>query len=313
LRAAKNPSIPEQEIFYNSTARAHILNNRLWSEHQLAIWASQYGGNPPNERSIPEFPKDSIIVKAAWRIVTSNYGRTVGVWKRRWPPIEELDSEENWDSKDRKVIELSERPCKDRLPRDEQVPLSCFYHVRFKSEGLKLLPKFLPDSSQPEKAYAILLGLNVMTKEMRDWTWSTFWWNPNAIQPNQPGAEQRPATIGPPWNRYLMSTSLSAETPPEKDDPCYDFERRMERLACRKPVIFNPYLGARIPSGTISNCMACHQRSAYGQNPDKIIPALVWRGELSNLDEYYADKLRLDYIWSLSNNVLGRGVLFLDQ
>src|SRR5690606_13364593 len=65
----------------------------------------------------------------------------------------------------------------------------------------------------PEDAYTIklsddtgysLVGLHVMTKELRHWVWVTVWWSPD---PDSDFGQDRPEEIerlGAPWQNYKM-------------------------------------------------------------------------------------------------------------
>src|SRR5262249_12531451 len=65
--------------------------------------------------------------------------------------------------------------------------------------------------------FAILVGLHVSTKELDDWTWSTFWWHD---KPDVgPFAKGRPPALGKPWSNYLMDVAFDAEVPRERPKP----------------------------------------------------------------------------------------------
>ena len=66
----------------------------------------------------------------------------------------------------------------------------------------------------------------------------------------------------------------------------------------RDNVVFNPWL-ERFPRGTISNCMSCHQRATLGYPLGSQV--LVEPGGLKP-DNPFFDKLRLDYLWSLTRS-----------
>jgi hypothetical protein len=127
--------------------------------------------------------------------------------------------------------------------------------------------------------YAALVGFHFTTKEIDDWIWATLWWHdqPNVGQFTQ----DRPDQVSGVWRNYLMDTAYSMQTPPQPDGSPH--------------VTFNPWLEARFPSGTLSNCMACHQRATWP--PVSFLP--VTRGGLQPGDPFFADKTQIDFLWSV--------------
>jgi hypothetical protein len=91
--------------------------------------------------------------------------------------------------------------------------------------------------------------MHVTTKEITNWTWTTFWWQNGKNPPNDfPGsvADMPDASkVKEPWRSYAMCISDSMVVP--ATDPK------------GKPVVcFNPYLETNQADGLNSNCMSCH-------------------------------------------------------
>lgn len=95
--------------------------------------------------------------------------------------------------------------------------------------------------------WAVLVAMHVNSKEIVNWTWQTFWWQPGGDTPNNyPGNKQGMTDdIKGPWRNYAMCTAWN-QTQGSKSDKLH--------------VCFNPYLetSVSIPSGQNSNCMSCH-------------------------------------------------------
>jgi hypothetical protein len=119
--------------------------------------------------------------------------------------------------------------------------------------------------------HVVLIGMHVSTKEIPDWVWATFWWHdrPDA----GPYAAGRPPQLAGAAAHYLMDVAYSDAR------PC-----------------MNPWLEARFPGGTTSNCLACHQRAALGATA--YLP--VARAVLPAGDPYFRGKITTDFVWSLA-------------
>jgi hypothetical protein len=101
-----------------------------------------------------------------------------------------------------------------------------------------------------------LVGLHVITKELRKWLWITMWWSPD---PDSDFGADRPAALAadPIWRHYKMCTvsdHLEAD-PAEPPGPTW----------CS-----NPYL-ERGAGNARTNCIGCHQHGGTSLLPETII------------------------------------------
>lgn len=147
-----------------------------------------------------------------------------------------------------------------------------------------------------EGNYALLMAMHVTGKEINVWTWQTFWWSPNPMDPVS-GAD-RPKSIQSPWNNYNMNTAYYMVSPPGK-------------LQGGTPLIsFNPYLETNLIGtlskqvgfrdstitwyGVFSNCMSCHRMAAWG--PSTYIP----NGNIDPADSVlFSNNTKTDFLWSI--------------
>ncbi len=139
---------------------------------------------------------------------------------------------------------------------------------------------------------ALLMAMHVTTKEISNWTWQTFWWagNPKDIL----YGNDRPHTIGAPWNHYNMPTAYYMVSP--ANTPGGD------------PLIsFNPYLETNLQgtvpgpndtqiswTGVHSNCMSCHRMAGYktqGYQPN----GLINPGDVA----LFGEGTKTDFLWSI--------------
>jgi hypothetical protein len=149
------------------------------------------------------------------------------------------------------------------------------------------------------------MAMHVITKEMGDWTFQTFWWSPTPD--TAPHADFRPPEVRGVWANYLMCTAYSMVTPrTPSGGPHVCFNPYLETdLGPTKPFTVGGLVYPADPmAGTRSNCMHCHARAGW---PALVAgdPASANLGRIANLgyiapnDPYYAKIVKTDFLWSL--------------
>ena len=253
----------------------------------IALWKKL----PSSQDSI-QFERSSIVVKPVWRVIPRAEGAIcLGVWDSEKEVRGEGGvPEKNWK---RQVVVKHPSPLGEvKFPVDcgspsttQTVPASLFYSAVLTNSDE--LPKNL--AGQPGDML-ILLGLHIITKEMPDWIWSTYWWHPEPAKSSF-GADGRAKGLKAPWRNYRMDVTISEEM---RSDPFVQGFR----------VIFNPYLEAALPplqpgspGGTSSNCISCHSRAVWPRITLPLEPAKVTRG--LQPPQFFAKRLKLDFLWSL--------------
>ncbi len=148
-----------------------------------------------------------------------------------------------------------------------------------------------------------LPAIHLVTKELRDWLWITFWWAPN---PNDDFGADRPDSIvalGGPWKNYKMCVVTSYD---EGDpDPRGGFAGSLgDALAAVDSGVggptwcSNPYL-EKGANNAQTNCIGCHQHAGMLSLSTSAILA-----DPSTFPQSGRTKLRTafpsDYMWSFN-------------
>lgn len=305
-------------VLFNDVAHKFIRHQRLYDIKVLNALYVKYKGNVlPAERSIPEFPRRSIVLKTVWCIIKHDEVTQMPIWNadvkeaKSYPP-------EEWNDN---IYIIPRADLLDREKHHDAVLLDKFYYITLNTiELVNSAKNALRDASDDNEMprlgdHAVLVAMHVTTKEIDDWVWATYWWH---HKPNDGlFGNDRPASIKRPWNNYLMDVTLDDVIPMDHADEAPwkvrkelgEFEPRA-RLAEKGIVIypnscFNPWLEAGLDRGIFSNCMSCHRRArwvpsnrASSLNENMVTPL----GRISNTHDIKdgAGALRLDFIWSLA-------------
>ncbi|MBN9164448.1 MAG: hypothetical protein BGO98_40790 [Myxococcales bacterium 68-20] len=160
----------------------------------------------------------------------------------------------------------------------------------------------------PEDAYSVtlsdetgysLVGLHVMTKELRHWVWVTVWWSD---KPDEDFGQDRPDEIkalGAPWSNYKMCVITDFE---EKDqDPRGGFEGSLgDALAAvhgKATWCSNGFIEKGAHNAQ-TNCIGCHQHAGDVKALDRVLTdetAFPASGRLQNRKGFPAD-----YSWAFA-------------
>ena len=130
----------------------------------------------------------------------------------------------------------------------DRVPIGCFLTKRLDRDCLgdqESVGIQGAVSGSVEPCYLILVGFQTMTREIKNWTWTTFWWTNNPDRPRSKdyfaGQGSLPNLIRDCgttlWIRYLVRDPIRSVLPTP---------------------VFNPYLEGPRLKGTRSNCFGCH-------------------------------------------------------
>jgi hypothetical protein len=295
---------------YNDAAFQHIIRYRLNSAGALTA-LRQTGAPDPMvsaDRKVPDFPADAMVLKTSWWPVAKTGLTALPVWDpEQNPPDARGNPYIGW----RRVVAVDPSGAKSQgavtmafagttFAAARRVALSGFYNV---SVDASLAARMMRDAESRKAAmialgrpleagdHLALVGANLASREITDWIWVAFWWHDQpqgAFAPN-PFAADRPASLDAPWRNYLMRTAFDTLKPAAADGGPH--------------VSFNPWLEGRFPDGghgggTVSNCMACHQRASYP--PLAFLPVRRGAPDFTHDPAFAPGRLRTSSIWSLA-------------
>jgi hypothetical protein len=291
---------------YNFASYDHIRSHELHLTSELNRLRSAGVSDiaVDGDRSIPPFPRTSIILKTAWWPVARDRLTPLPVWDSdrnqprsagndylSWTRVVAVDPLGN----SRAVtapIDFAGEAHQDA----HRVDLKSFYSVKVDADLARAL---MLDQSAHKAAlvvlgraiqsgdYLILVGANLATKEITEWIWGALWWHDRAD--DGPFAADRPAALPSPWKNYLLRVAFDTDKPAAVDGGPH--------------ICFNPWLEGRFPDaghggGTASNCLACHRRASYP--PVNFLPVMRGAPDLTNDPAYAPGRLRSNFIWSIA-------------
>lgn len=251
---------------------------------------------PLRRREIAEFPPGSIVVKAFWRKITPGEPPIkVGLW--------------DWSLGTGDIV------VEDLFPSSVRVGLvqsagvldarSNFFTVgAADAVGDGFVCKGPDEACTPAKKgdVFILVALHIITKELPDWRWATFWWKGVDRKDGEYWTcdnAQRPNTLPSPWDHYSMDTTISFSDKPTWSAAYPQGGCAVPPLGV-SPAAYNPFIEAALTNGTRSTCIDCHSRARNEhQVPRFFIPA---KGDLTRYPRLsdFEGFVRTDYLWSVA-------------
>ncbi len=289
--------------------------------------------------SIQEFPNSSIAIKPVLYVISQDddFGR-IPVWKG--PPATPGPYPSNeWNNY--VYINLQNTSPSTGMTCDStstdweskcSYNLNDFIYYRLTEEEVKLVEQ---EGNQNIKAgdYAVLVGMHMTTKEIRRWTWQTFFWAPDPDDPFFPSstdiADLRTFITDSAVSHYATTIAYQMIDPVQPytggnidGEPVYAFNPYLEA-----PFGFGPDQAIRLPGivqtssgiienkfGVESNCMSCHALSHYFKTDTvdndfymadayvdmemgKVITS-VTDGQRDSI-EVFIGKLKTDFLWSI--------------
>jgi len=164
----------------------------------------------------------------------------------------------------------------------------------------------------------ILAAMHVGSREMTEWTWQTYWWQPNPKQILPPATKADVATRPPQLKgaaaHYAMCAAYQMVMP---NQPVTGGTGTMPHLC------YNPYLEAPfnhdqdlpgsqpwtyqgvtydLKVGVQTNCMSCHMQATY--SPNSKSPSLPYTADryIDLNDKEFQGYLQVDFSWSIQQN-----------
>jgi hypothetical protein len=188
------------------------------------------------------------------------------------------------------------------VPVSARPSQSAFYAFQLTQEEVDDLMQYADElgnsnESMPDVGdYALLVATHVSTREIDNWTWQTFWWQPDAtkLAADPPTAISPPGDIPKPWNQYAGCTAYYMVTPPGSSNG-------------KGRLCYNPYLETDLTGlkgrdktgsgyGVQSNCMTCHRAAAWPGNQYAIAFQLDANDRI-----WFGTNTKLDFAWSMQS------------
>lgn len=261
---------------------------------------------PIIDRSIQGFALGTTALKPVFMLVSQSGLTSIPYWNgaenstnfampssNTWTQCVAVDPSPNPHYADlHKTVNQS---CNGTNTNQQVVSINQFYHFALSQGDIDNLSGFAPSQELAGAKvgdFAILVAMHVTMKEVPQWVWQTFWWEPNAANTPFP-AEERPAKtlnkIPNPFNNYAMCTAYQMVIP--------------EVTGTTPKICFNPYLEPGLTGvvGKESNCMTCHSLATWG-NGGPFGGGLDYQtnGYIDQGSSLFSDVTKLDFLWSVT-------------
>jgi hypothetical protein len=315
-----------EAVAYNLPAAEYAVSNSIFRQDVINTY---YRDNEIGV--IPAFPSDAITLKPHYFAATPESNLIqIPVWHGEPNPPQAYDYPD-WGTYVYADTSNSQQPGKavtpvvitdpSQQPTPEQIAaatcnLSDFIYFKMDSAMAAYTNTFSdggPDTLQAGDI-AILMGMHVGTKEISNWTWQTYYWDPNPSAPNFPGTNRaKPSQITGAPAHYSAAQAYAMLAPNQpisggQNNPLF------------KPVIaYNPYLEAKFGPGVFSsvpnkynanyqygiqtNCMSCHAMATANQQGNGLGYTTDQYIDMSDT-AMFKNYVQLDFAWSIQGNII---------
>jgi hypothetical protein len=250
-----------QTVLYNRPVCSVVVDNALGRDDVKKCLQTLPG------RSVPVFSDpESMALKLVWLLIPSDDTKPCA----ELPVWDNQPSDPKQPSNDARLwprsVQIRISPRQECRGNEDTVDLDRFYYRK-----LDDLSQVRTGGAGRASGYQILVGMHMITKEIPNWVWSTFWWHDSALSGDSIFAADRKGIHfnKSVWRNYLMDFSVDMDRPWQPD--------ASPRAA------YNPYIEAKFPDGTHSNCMTCHSRASWPALPPR--ETLSSFGGLLDLDQ----------------------------
>ena len=265
---------------------------------------------------IPDFPVRSITTKPTYYVAKASSGLVrVPAWTttpepartfghHEWHNYVYVDLENKQDPNKKLVPVTSENPSQEEIAA-ATCNMSDFISFKIDkdtAEYLNTLQDRGNDTAHQfhEGSVALLVAMHVTSKEIKNWTWQTYFWVPDPKNPGHPSASNY---------ADLMPDAVQEEARHYAVSPCYAMT-----IGDNEPMIcYNPYLEAGFGPqvfkmankmnpdfqyGVQTNCMSCHALATKSGNL-----GYTTDQKISMFDPMFNNDVQLDFAWSIQGNI----------
>jgi hypothetical protein len=316
-------------VSYSPPASKYAIDNKIF------LWDTLKGYGDKGMTDIPAFPSDAITIKPVFKVIEKSELNPAGLFVMpSWPgPIDIVAPfpEPLWksciyvDLKNNGKGDGSQDPtCSNATPATTY-NLTDFVNYTLNQEDANFYNKEFGLNAAAGDT-AVLVGMHVTTREVKKWTWQSFYWAPNPADPKGPSsadiAKARPSQITGAPAHYAMALAYAMVFPVQPDvggqsvgDTIYGYNPYLE--AGFGPGVFtgsNSFVtnskGVKVQTdaGVRTNCMSCHvYASVTASDPCQSTTPYSGDAYVSLDDPAFKDQLKLDFAWSVQSNIQKNG------
>jgi hypothetical protein len=315
---------------FTQEMRDHIWMNHYYDSSVLTALNEQFNTQktPIADRQIKQFPDHSIVLKPVFWLADSTTPTVMPYWNGTGSDATTNPANPTPDTWQQCVLLDPTGKATNNNPitcNGKQIPGGQYKVVPIGSNpsksGLYAFTLTQPEAAElntllgndvgllygiqpPLQAgdFAVFVATHVATREITNWTWQTFWYEPNpaSLPAQPPRAQAAPASISAPWNNYASCTAYTMVTPPNdpngKQDLCYNpyLETALTGLDNKDQSITNGV-------GIETNCMTCHRAAVWNPSNDNPPYAIDFYLDPAN-PKWFDGVTKTEFSWATQSN-----------
>lgn len=306
-------------VKFNPTAANFVYDQKLLYKETLNGLVQR--GEISN---VPDMPNGSILLKPVFNLLDEDAEGRYSI--PTWPGEPKSGTNQTWGSnqwKDSVFVSITAPTNKDA----NLFNIEDFIYFRLDAAQAAQYNK---ENSTDAAAgdYVVLAGMHVTTREIKRWTWQTFWWSKAPDTAKKPSSAQistirQGANLDRGAKHYAMAIAYNMIQPALPYNRDSNTDSALE--TGQSIYAYNPYLeagfkdsvfmagnfffekngypleigGKKNAWGMQTNCMSCHSQASHTDIPDVGTHYLA-DAYVGLDDKYFISTVRTDFSWAIA-------------
>jgi hypothetical protein len=301
-----------ETVSYSPDASEFAINNQIYKQSVINKSFKQDAIG-----SIQDFPQKSITLKPVYILFHNDSKlKKLPVWLDAPNPPDSLTTSqfpycvyidvENKQPKGKKIIPTLQSNVNQSDIKNATVNLEEFISLKIDDKMAAYMKKEYKNSKAKSGEIAVLVAMHVSSKEVKNWTWQSFYWTPNKENPGSPSsllaANIRPKELKGAAANYAANAAYVMTTPNNSPSgsPMFGYNPYLESGFGPSTFTVTKNSNPSYKYGMQTNCMNCHGLAI--PSPKGYYTTAQY---LDMKDKnYFGNEVQLDFAWSVQANII---------
>lgn len=301
-----------ETVSYSPDASEFAINNQIYKQSVInkSFKKDAIG-------SIQDFPQKSITLKPVYMLFHNDSKlKKLPVWLDAPNPPDSLTTSqfpycvyidvENKQPKGKKIIPTLQSSVNQDDIKNATVNLEEFISLKVDDKMAAYMKKEYKNSKAKSGEIAVLVAMHVTSKEIKNWTWQSFYWTPNKENPGSPSsllaANVRPKELKGAAANYAANAAYVMTTPNNSPtgSPMFGYNPYLEGGFGPSVFTVTNNTNPNYKYGMQTNCMNCHGLAIPSPKGYYTTAQYLDMKDSS----YFGNEVQLDFAWSVQANII---------